>query len=102
MFCTDFSTVKAKYTEILSCLPENYEAMIGSLQNYLSDSQICDILSLTSGHTQKILNCLILRLKTKEDLLDFCDQLEKIQGVSTSLKVIAEQLRKGINFYLNM
>ena len=99
-FCIDFAIVKAKYIEILSYLPENYEAMIGSLQEYLSDSQICDILSVTSGHSQKILNCLILRLKSKEDLLDFCDHLEKVQGAHASLKVIVEQLRKGIEVQL--
>ena len=93
--CIDFAIVKTKYTEILSCLPENYEAMMGSLQDYLSDSQICDILSLTAGHTQKILNCLISQLKNKEDLLDFCDRLEKIREASPSLKAIVEQLRKG-------
>ena len=65
------------------------------LQNYLSDSDICEILSLASGQNQKILNFLILRLKNKEDLLDFCVSLEKIDGASPSLKIIAEQLRKG-------
>ena len=65
------------------------------LQNHLSDSDICKILSMASGQNQKILNFLILRLKNKEDLLDFCDSLEKIDGASPSLKIIAEQLRKG-------
>ena len=98
--CIDFAVVKTKYTEILSSLPENYEVMMGSLQDHLTVSQICDILSLTAGHTQKILNCLILQLRNKEDLLDFCDHLEKIQEASPSLKVIIEQLRKGTNFQL--
>ena len=91
---TDFAIVKAKYAEILSCFPENFEATINCLQNYLSDSDICNILSLTSDQNQKLLNLLILRLKNKEDLLDFCDNLEKIDGASPSLKDIAEQLRK--------
>jgi len=70
---------------------------MGKLQNYLSDSDICEILSLSFGHNQKILNCLILKLKSKEDLLDFCDRLEKVEETGTSLKIIAEQIRKGCN-----
>ena len=69
---------------------------MANLQDCLSDSQICDILSLTAGHAQRILNCLISQLKSKEDLLDFCDNLEKVQEDADSLKVIVEQLRKGI------
>ena len=91
----DFAIVKAKYHEIIACLPENHEAMIASLLNHLSDSQICDILSLTAGQAQKILNCLILRLKSKEDLLDFCDSLEKVPEAPGSLKDLIVQLRKG-------
>ena len=94
--CADFAVLKTKYNEILSHLPEKYEALVASLQDHLSDSQICDILSMTTGHSQKILNCLILQLKRKEDLLDFCDKLEKIQEAPDSLKVVVEKLRKGI------
>lgn len=91
----DFATVKAKYVEILSCFPKNYEATINCLQNCLSDANICEILSMTSDQNQKLLDFLILRLKNKEDLLDFCDNLEKIDDGSPSLKTIAEELRKG-------
>lgn len=96
LFCKDFAIVKAKYNEILACLPENHEAMIASLLDHLSDSQICDILSLSTGHAQNILNCLILKLKTKEDILDFCDYLEKLQEAPSSLKVVVDQLKKGM------
>ena len=102
MYLTDFAIVKAKYVEILSYFPENHEATINSLQNRLSDSDICEILSLTSGQNQKLLNFLILRLKSKEDLLDFCDDLEKIDGASPSLKTIAEMLRKGAYVHVTL
>ena len=95
MCLVDFAIVKVKYADILSCFPENYEGTISCLQNYLSDADICELLSLTSGHNQRLLNLLILRLKSKEDLLDFSDGLEKINGASSLLKTIAEQLRKG-------
>ena len=91
----DFTLLKVKYTEILSSLPREYEAILGSVQNSLSDSQICDILSLTTGHNQKILNCLIMQLKKKEDLLDFCANLEKIPGAPPSLITTVKELRKG-------
>ena len=55
LFCTDFAILKAKYNAILSHLPERHEALIASLQDNLSDSQICDILSVTTGHSQKYL-----------------------------------------------
>jgi len=86
-----------KYAEILECFPEDYEATLDVVQNSFSDSQICDILSLTTGHNQKILNSLIMQLKGKEDLLDFCDYLEKIPKVSVSLQTIVEHLRKGVS-----
>ena len=91
----DFSIVKARYVEMIACLPENYEATIGTLQNQLSNSDICEILTLTSGHNQKILNCLILKLRSKEDLFDFCESLEKINGAHALLQQITEQIRKG-------
>jgi len=88
--------LKGKYAEILKCFPDNYEATLGGIQNSFSDSQICDILSMTTGHNQKILDCLIMQLKGKEDLLDFCDNLEKIPEAPTSLQSIVEHLKKGV------
>ena len=56
---------------------------------------------MTAGQAQKILNYLILRLKSKEDLLDFCDNLEKVQEAPGSLKALVEQLRKGTELQNN-
>ena len=87
--------LRAKYTEILVCFPENYGATIQCLQNYLGDSDIAEIVSLSSGHNQKILDCLVQKVKREEDLLDFCEILEKISGAPPLLKQIVEQIRKG-------
>ena len=87
--------LRAKYTEILACFPENYGATIQCLQNYLDDSDIAEIVSLSSGHNQKILDCLVQKVKREEDLLDFCEILEKISGAPPLLKLIVEQIRKG-------
>ena len=92
---TGLDVLHAKYAEILACFPENYGATVNSLQNYLSDTDMCVILSLSSGHNQKILDCLIQKVKRKEDLLDFCDSLEKISGAPPLLTLIVEQIRKG-------
>ena len=96
----DFAIVKAKYVEMIVCLPVDYEATIAGLQRNLSDSEICEILSMTSGHNQKTLNCLILKLKSKEDLLDFCDCLENVNGAHPVLKLITGQIRKG-NYWIH-
>ena len=97
--CVDFSILKSRYAEIIACLPGNYEATIGTLQSHLSDSDICGILSLDSGHNQKILNCLILKLKTKEDLLDLSSSLEKIDGTHSSMERIIKQIRRGKSYH---
>ena len=101
MIILGLALLKDKYSEILQCFPENYGATLESVQNSFSDTQICDILSLTRGHNEKILNCLIEQLKNKEDLLDFCANLEKIPDASASLKTIVEQLRKGASLQLS-
>lgn len=41
-------------------------------------------------------------MKRKEDLLDFCEVLEKIAGAPPLLMLIAEQIRKGIHFYIHV
>ena len=87
--------MKARYAEILACFPESYEATVNVLQEVLDPSQIWEIVSATSGQNQKILNSLIMKMSSKEDLLDFCDNLEKIPGTPPLLTLLIEQLRKG-------
>ena len=92
---TGLELLRAKYTRILACFPENYGTTIQCLQNYLGDSEVAEIVSLSSGHNQKILDCLIRKVKRDEDLLDFCEVLDKISGAPPLLKLIVEQIRKG-------
>jgi len=78
-------------------MPDDYERSIGKLQNYMSDEQICTILC-SSDHTtanKLILDLLIAKMSCKIDLLDLCDQLEKITTASNELKVIIQELRSG-------
>ena len=99
----DFSQLKAQFHTILQLMPDDYEQSIGKLQNHISDDEICDI--LCSGNyriaNNKILNCLIGKLNNKEDLLDLCDQLEKIT-TSHDLVVIIKDIKSGRFMYIHV
>jgi len=77
-------------------MPDNYEQSVGMLQNYISDDQICMILSSGNSTTANkiILDCLIERMSCREELLDLCDQLETITSTYQMMMVISE-IRSG-------
>jgi len=81
---------------MLHLMPENYEQTLGRLQNFMSDDQICTILSSNNFEVANkiMLDCLIARMKCGEDLLDFCDQLEMITG-SENINTITNEIRSG-------
>ena len=47
-----------------------------------------------------ILDCLIDRMKCKEDLLDLCDQLDRLTSTSPELMHLINELRKGTYIYV--
>ena len=77
-------------------MPDDYELTVGKLVNHISDEQICAILS--SGNStianKIILDCLIERMRYREELLDLCDQLENIIA-SHDLKIVINEIRLG-------
>ena len=77
-------------------MPDNHEQSIGKLQNYISDDQICMILSSSNSTTanKMILDCLIDRMSCKEELLDLCAQLETI-STSHQLNMLISEIRSG-------
>ena len=77
-------------------MPDNYEQSVGKLQNYISDDQICMILSSGDYTTANkiILDCLIERMSCREELLDLCDQLETI-STSQQLNMLISKIRSG-------
>ena len=77
-------------------MPENYEQSVGKLQNYISNDQICMILSSSNSSTanKMILDCLIGRMSCREELLDLCDQLETI-STSHQLNMLISEIRSG-------
>jgi len=94
----DFIQLKTHYHSILQLMPDNYEQSVGILQNYISDDQICMILTSSNSTTANkiILDCLIQRMSCREGLLDLCDQLETISA-SHQLMMVINGIRSGEN-----
>ena len=92
----DFTELKAHYHTILHLMPDDYELTIGKLLNYISDDQICAILSSSNSTIANkiILDCLIERMSCREELLDLCDQLENIT-TSHDLETVINEIRSG-------
>ena len=86
-----------KYEEILECFPKDFHQSLQKLQDKLSDDQICTILSCSSSYTanKMILDVLIDRMKCKEDLLDLCDQLDRLTDISPGLHHHIYEIRQG-------
>ena len=96
---SDIALFKTHYHTILQLMPDNYEQSVGKLQNYISDDQICMILSSSNSTTanKMILDCLIERMSCREELLDLCDQLETI-STSHQLNMLISEIRSGEEF----
>ena len=93
---TDFTKLKAHYQTILRLMPDDYELTAAKLVNFISDDQICTILSnnKSSIANKIILDCLIERMRCREELLDLCDQLENIT-TSHDMKIVISDIRIG-------
>ena len=93
----DFSVLKSHYKEILKCFPKDSLQSLNKLQDVLSDDQICAILNCSTSHTanKMILDCLIDKLKFKEDMFLLCNQLDGLTDISSDLKHLINELRKG-------
>ena len=77
-------------------MPDDYELTVGKLQDYINFDQICVILSSSNVTiaNKLILDYLIERISCREELLDFCDQLENII-TSHAIKIVINELRLG-------
>lgn len=71
---------------------------VNKLERHLTDTDIASILQCSNAilANKKILDSLIIHMKCKEDLLDLCDQLEKING-SPNMNSIINNLRNGMH-----
>ena len=77
-------------------MPDDYELTAGKLVNCISDDQICAVLSSSNSTVANkiILDCLIERMRCREELLDLCDQLESI-STSQDLSTVLNEIRFG-------
>ena len=92
----DFTELKGYYHTILQLMPDDYEPTVAKLQDYISDEQICAILSSSNSTVANniILDCLIERMSCREELFDLCDQLEKITS-SNNMRMVTNEIRLG-------
>ena len=99
MICcfSGFEPLQSRYSLLYQHLPEDYMTTVSKLERHLADNEITEILSAPNAvlANRKILDSLIMHMKCKEDLLDLCDQLEKISG-SRDMNNIINDLRNGM------
>ena len=95
----DLEILKHKYSALLQSFPMEYLSTVDCLQDYLTDDCLCVVVSCTDASVanKMILDCMVSKLNSKEDLLDFFDQVEKITGTH-NLGSVVNELRQGWYF----
>ena len=88
--------VRSKYASILQCLPADYEKTLQAVQDYLTDEEICVVLSSSdySSANTAILDFLVEKVNNTENLLQFCSQLEKIMLLLNDPEVLGNIIRE--------
>ena len=82
--------LRSKYDDIVQSLPSDYEKTLQVVQDNLTDDQICDVLT-SPNYTianKTILNYLMEKVKCTADIVEFCNQLEKITTLLTNPGVL--------------
>jgi len=92
--------LRSKHDAILHTLPTDYERALHAVQDHLTDEQVCNVLSSSNCivANEIILDCITEKMKYDGDMLDVCDQLEKISSIlldSSELDSIIRELRRG-------
>ena len=77
-------------------MPKDYGLTLDGLQEDITADEMAPILGIDNPDVanRKILNCLIQKLKNREQMLDFCHQLEKVI-TSQDLKAITDEIKSG-------
>ena len=90
------SQLETYYHRILQLMPSNYTQSVEILKNYITDDQICMILNSSDSTSANkiILDCLIKRMSSREELLDLCDLLDII-STSHQLMMVINEMRFG-------
>ena len=77
-------------------MPDNYEVTVGKLEKYITIDHICAILNSRNFTiaNKMILDCLIERMRHRNDMLDLCDALELITTLE-EWKTITNKIRSS-------
>ena len=94
--CVGFKILQSHYSVLVRSMPDDYMNTVSQLERHLTGDHIGSILECRDMFTanQRILDCLIEQINTKESLLDFCDQLNSITN-APALTTAIESVKKG-------
>ena len=98
MYIAVFQYLQPRYLKIIKSLPELVETTIDKLDGMFSDECIVAAVSAPNPEAANkiILDYLLKDLSTLEDLLDLCNQLEKITE-SPNLITIVDEMKTGLS-----
>ena len=88
-FIASVQLVRSQYRTILQCLPTDYEGTLQVMQDYLTDEDIVLSNSDYSSANKAILDALMRKMSHTGNLLEFCDQLEKIMSLLNDTEVLS-------------
>jgi len=91
-----FELLQSHYSVLVRSMPDDYMNTVSQLERRLTGDHIGSILECNEVFTanQRILDCLIEQINTKEGLLDFCEQLHSISN-APALTTVTENIKKG-------
>ena len=95
-----FKILQSHYSVLVRSMPDDYMNTVSQLECHLTGDHIGSILECRDVFTanQRILDCLIEQINTKEGLLDFCEQLNSITN-TPALTAVIESVKKGNYMY---
>ena len=88
--------IRSKYASILQCLPNDYGKTLQAVQDHFTDEEICVVLSSSDCNSanRTILDFLVQKASNTENLLQFCEQLEKIMSLLNDPEVLGNIIRE--------
>ena len=94
--CLSAVSSESHYSVLVTSMPDDYMNTVSQLECHLTGDHIGSILECKDTVTanQRILDCLIEQINTKEGLLDFCNWLSAITN-APALTAAIKELKKG-------
>ena len=96
---------ESHYSVLLRSMPDDYMNTMSQLEHHLTGDHIGSILECRDVFTanQRILDCLIEQINTKESLLDFCNWLNIVTNTPAWAAAL-NKLKNGLQcvMYVNM